>query len=82
MGADFPAPGHPRDVAEYAGRATLLRAQPQPAQRENLTLQILREAHRAGRLVDDLLALSRIGKGIRWPPNPSTSSCWPPPWST
>ena len=64
MGADFPAPGHPRDVAEYAGRATLLRAQPQPAQRENLTLQILREAHRAGRLVDDPLALTRIEQGI------------------
>ena len=64
MGADFPAPCHPRDVAEYAGRATLLRAQPQPAQRENLTLQILREAHRAGRLVDDPLALTRIEHGI------------------
>jgi len=51
-------------TAVQASAESLLRASPSPAQRENLTLQILRDAHRAGRLVDDLLALTRLEQGI------------------
>jgi len=51
-------------TAVQASAETLLRASPSPAQRENLTLQILRDAHRAGRLIDDLLALTRLEQGI------------------
>ena len=49
-------------TAIQASAETLLRAS--PAQREKLTLQILRDAHRAGRLIDDLLALTRLEQGI------------------
>jgi signal transduction histidine kinase len=42
---------------------TLLRANPDRAGREKLVLQILREAHRAGRLIDDLLAITRLEQG-------------------
>ena len=51
-------------TAVQASAETLLRASPSPAQREKLTLQILRDAHRAGRLIDDLLALTRLQQGI------------------
>ena len=51
-------------AAIQASAETLLRASPSPAQQENLTLQILRDAHRAGRLIDDLLALTRLEQGI------------------
>ena len=51
-------------TAVQASAETLLRASPTPAQREKLTLQILRDAHRAGRLIDDLLALTRLEQGI------------------
>ncbi len=37
----------------------------EPAERERLQLLLLREAHRAGRLVDDLLALARIDAGLQ-----------------
>jgi two-component system OmpR family sensor kinase len=46
-----------------ASAETLLRTSPGPAAREDLVLQILREAHRAGRLVDDLLAITRLEQG-------------------
>jgi two-component system, OmpR family, sensor kinase len=51
-------------TAVQASAETLLRASPSPAQREKLTLQILRDVHRAGRLIDDLLALTRLEQGI------------------
>jgi two-component system, OmpR family, sensor kinase len=47
-----------------ASAETLLRTSPGPAAREKLVLQILREAHRAGRLVDDLLAMTRLEQRI------------------
>jgi signal transduction histidine kinase len=43
---------------------TLLRANPDRVGREKLVLQILREAHRAARLIDDLLAITRLEQGI------------------
>jgi len=43
-----------------ASAETLLRGNPGRAGREELTLQILREGHRAGRLIEDLLALTRL----------------------
>jgi signal transduction histidine kinase len=43
-----------------ASAETLLRTSPGRAAREKLVLAILREAHRAGRLVDDLLAITRL----------------------
>ncbi len=47
-----------------ASAETMLRTDPGRAEREKLLLQILREAHRAGRLVDDLLAMTRLEQGI------------------
>jgi two-component system OmpR family sensor kinase len=47
-----------------ASAETLLRTSPSRATRENIILQILREAHRAGRLIDDLLAITRLEQGI------------------
>jgi two-component system, OmpR family, sensor kinase len=47
-----------------ASAETLLRTSPGRAAREELVLRILREAHRAGRLVDDLLAMTRLEQGI------------------
>jgi signal transduction histidine kinase len=46
-----------------ASAETLLRTDPGPAAREKLVLQILREAHRAGRLIDDLLTMTRLEQG-------------------
>ena len=46
-----------------ASAETLLRTDPSRCGRENLVLQILREAHRAGRLVDDLLTITRMEQG-------------------
>lgn len=43
---------------------TLLRTRPGPAAREELLLRILRDGHRAGRLVDDLLAITRLEQGV------------------
>jgi two-component system OmpR family sensor kinase len=43
-----------------ASAETLLRSSPDRAGREKLVLQILHEAHRAGRLVDDLLTMTRL----------------------
>lgn len=43
-----------------ASAETLLRASPGRPAREELILRILREGHRAGRLVDDLLAITRL----------------------
>jgi len=47
-----------------ASAETLLRTSPDPATREKLVLQILRQGHRAGRLIDDLLAITRLEQGI------------------
>jgi two-component system OmpR family sensor kinase len=47
-----------------ASAETLIRTRPGHAAREELVLRILREAHRAGRLVDDLLAITRLEQGI------------------
>jgi signal transduction histidine kinase len=47
-----------------ASAETMLRTDPGRAAREKLLLQILREAHRAGRLVDDLLTMTRLEQGI------------------
>jgi signal transduction histidine kinase len=47
-----------------ASAEIVLRTDPGRAEREKLVLQILREAHRAGRLVDDLLAMTRLEQGI------------------
>jgi len=47
-----------------ASAETLMRTNPGRAGREELVLQILREAYRAGRLVDDLLAMTRLEQGI------------------
>lgn len=47
-----------------ASAETLIRTNPGRAAREELVLRILREAHRAGRLVDDLLAMTRLEQGI------------------
>ena len=47
-----------------ASAETLLRANPGRAGREKLVLQILRDGHRAGRLIDDLLAITRLEQGI------------------
>jgi two-component system, OmpR family, sensor kinase len=47
-----------------ASAETLLRTSPGPAAREELVLGILREAHRAGRLVDDLLTMTRLEQGV------------------
>lgn len=47
-----------------ASAETLLRTSPGRADREKLVLQILREGHRAGRLINDLLALTRLEQGI------------------
>jgi two-component system, OmpR family, sensor kinase len=46
-----------------ASAETLLRTNPSRAAREELILQILREGHRAGRLIDDLLAITRLEQG-------------------
>jgi signal transduction histidine kinase len=46
-----------------ASAETLLRTSPSRAAREDLLLQILREGHRAGRLIDDLLAITRMEQG-------------------
>jgi signal transduction histidine kinase len=46
-----------------ASAETLLRANSSRAARENIILQILREGHRAGRLIDDLLAITRMEEG-------------------
>jgi two-component system OmpR family sensor kinase len=43
---------------------TLIRTHPERAPREELVLAILHETHRAGRLVDDLLAITRLEQGI------------------
>jgi two-component system, OmpR family, sensor kinase len=51
-------------TAIQASAETLLRASSSRAQQENLTMQILRDAHRAGRLIDDLLAMTRLEQGI------------------
>ncbi len=47
-----------------ASAETLLRADPGHAAREKLILRVLREGHRAGRLIDDLLAVTRLEQGI------------------
>ena len=47
-----------------ASAETLLRTDPGRAARERLVLQVLHEGHRAGRLIDDLLAISRLEQGI------------------
>jgi len=47
-----------------ASAETLLRTSPDPATREKLVLQILRQGHRAGRLIDDLLAITRLEQGV------------------
>jgi len=47
-----------------ASAETLLRTNPSRATREKIILQILRESHRAGRLIDDLLAITRLEQGI------------------
>jgi signal transduction histidine kinase len=47
-----------------ASAETLIRTNPGHAAREELVLRILRETHRAGRLVDDLLAITRLEQGI------------------
>ena len=47
-----------------ASAETLLRTNPSRATREELILRILREGHRAGRLIDDLLAITRLEQGI------------------
>jgi two-component system, OmpR family, sensor kinase len=47
-----------------ASAETLLRTSPDPAAREKLVLQILRQSHRAGRLIEDLLAITRLEQGI------------------
>jgi len=46
-----------------ASAETLLRTSISRAAREDLILQILREGHRAGRLIDDLLAITRMEQG-------------------
>jgi signal transduction histidine kinase len=46
-----------------ASAETLLRASLGRAAREELILQLLREGHRAGRLIDDLLAITRLDQG-------------------
>jgi len=46
-----------------ASAEALLRSSPSHATREKLLLQILRESHRAGRLIDDLLAITRLEQG-------------------
>jgi two-component system OmpR family sensor kinase len=51
-------------AAVQASAETLLRTSPGRAARERLILQILREGHRAGRLIDDLLAITRLDQGI------------------
>lgn len=47
-----------------ASAETLLRVEHDGAAREKLILQILREGHRAGRLIDDLLVITRLDQGI------------------
>jgi two-component system, OmpR family, sensor kinase len=47
-----------------ASAETLMRTNPGPAAREELVLRILRHAHRTGRLIDDLLAMTRLEQGI------------------
>jgi two-component system, OmpR family, sensor kinase len=47
-----------------ASAETLLRTNPGRATREKLVLQILREGHRAGQLIEDLLAMTRLEQGI------------------
>ena len=42
----------------------LLRADPERAERERLLLSLVREADRAGRLVEDLLLMARIDRGL------------------
>jgi two-component system, OmpR family, sensor kinase len=51
-------------AAIQATAETLIRSQPGPAASEELVLRILRETHRAGRLVDDLLAMTRLEQGF------------------
>jgi len=46
-----------------ASAETLLRTNPDPAAREELVLRILRETYRAGRLVSNLLAITRLEQG-------------------
>jgi two-component system, OmpR family, sensor kinase len=46
-----------------ASAETLLRASLGPAAREELVVRILRETYRAGRLVDDLLTITRLEQG-------------------
>jgi two-component system, OmpR family, sensor kinase len=48
----------------HASAETLLRTDPGRAAREQLVLQILSETHRAGRLVSDLLAVTRLEQGL------------------
>jgi two-component system, OmpR family, sensor kinase len=47
-------------AAVQASAETLIRTDPPRAGREDLVLAILRETHRAGRLVDDLLTMTRL----------------------
>jgi two-component system OmpR family sensor kinase len=47
-----------------ASAETLIRTDPGRAAREELVLRILRETHRAGRLIDDVLAMARLEQGI------------------
>ena len=53
-----------------ASAETLLRTDPDRMAREKLIVQVLREGHRAGRLIDDLLAMTRLEQGTpldrRW----------------
>jgi two-component system OmpR family sensor kinase len=50
-------------AAAQASAETLLRTSPDHAAREELVLRILHETHRAGRLVSDLLAITRLEQG-------------------
>jgi two-component system, OmpR family, sensor kinase len=51
-------------AAVQASAETLIRTNPARGAREELVLRILRETHRAGRLIDDLLAITRLEQGI------------------
>lgn len=51
-------------AAVQASAETLLRTNPDRPTREALIVQILREGHRAGRLIDDLLVITRLEQGI------------------
>jgi two-component system OmpR family sensor kinase len=47
-----------------ASAETLLRGDPAPHRREELVARILQDTHRAGRLVDDLLSITRLDQGL------------------